>query len=74
MKIKDLQIRLDEAISFIDDLQTNVQNIAREDERDANLVTDGSNQILSGRAELAYQIDEMIDYWKGKAFEGLDEE
>ena len=68
MKIKDLQIRLDDAISFIDALQTNVQNIAREDERDANLVTDGSNQILSGRAELAYQIDEMIDYWKEKAF------
>ena len=68
MKIKDLQIRLDDAISFIDALQTNVQNIAREDERDANLVTDGSNQILSGRAELAYQIDEMIDYWKEKSF------
>ena len=68
MKIKDVQIRLDDAISFIDALQTNVQNIAREDERDANLVTDGSNQILSGRAELAYQIDEMIDYWKEKSF------
>ena len=63
MKIKDVQIRLDDAISFIDALQTNVQNIAREDERDANLVTDGSNEILSGRTELAYQIDEMIDYW-----------
>jgi len=68
MKIKDLQIRLDDAISFIDALQTNVQNIAREDERDANLATDGSNEVLSGRAELAYQIDEMIDYWKEKSF------
>ena len=68
MKIKDVQIRLDDAISFIDALQTNMQNIAREDERDANLVTDGTNQILSGRAELAYQIDEMIDYWKEKSF------
>ena len=40
MKIKDVQIRLDDAISFIDALQTNMQNIAREDERDANLVTE----------------------------------
>ena len=74
MKIKDVQIRLDDAISFIDSLQINMQNIAREDERDANLVTDGSNEILSGRTELAYQIDEMIQYWKDGAFEGLDEE
>jgi len=68
MKIKDLQIQLDDAISFIDALQTNLQNIAREDERNANLATDGSSEVLSGRAELAYQIDEMINYWKEKSF------
>jgi hypothetical protein len=68
MKIKDLQIQLQDAVGFIDALQTNVQNIAREDERDANLATDGSNKILSGRAELAYQIDEMIQYWKEESF------
>jgi hypothetical protein len=61
MKIKDLQIQLDDAIDFIDALQTNVQYVAREEDRDAN-------EVLSGRAELAYQIDEMIDNWKEKAF------
>jgi FtsZ-binding cell division protein ZapB len=64
MKIKDLQIQLHEAIDFIDALQKNVQEIAHKDQRDANQVTDGTGDILRGRAELAYIIDEKIQDWK----------
>lgn len=68
MKIKDLQIQLHEAIDFIDALQKNVQEIAHEDQRDADQVTDGTGDILRGRAELAYIIDEKIQDWKEESF------
>ena len=68
MKIKDLQTQLHDAIDFIDALQKNVQEIAHEDQRDANQVTDGTGDILRGRAELAYIIDEKIQDWKEEPF------
>ena len=73
MKIKDLQTQLHDAIDFIDALQKNVQEIAYEDQRDAAQVTDaqaacGTGDILRGRAELAYIIDEKIQDWKEESF------
>ena len=66
--MKDLQTQLHDAIDFIDALQKNVQQIAREDEHDADQVTDGSDDILRGRVELAYIIDEKIQDWKEESF------
>jgi len=68
MKIKDLQTQLHDAIDFIDALQKNVQEIAHEDQRDADQVTDRTGDILRGRAELAYSIDEKIQDWKEESF------
>ena len=68
MKIKDLQTQLHDAIDFINALQKNVQEIAHEDQHNANQVTDGTGDILRGRAELAYIIDEKIQDWKEEPF------
>ena len=56
-----------DAVDFIDTLQKCVQKIAHEDQRDADKVTDGSGDILLGRAELAYSIDDKIQDWKERS-------
>tara|TARA_R100001510_G_C7494536_1_gene100853 strand:+ start:127 stop:330 length:204 start_codon:yes stop_codon:yes gene_type:complete len=66
--MKDLQTQLHDAIDFIDTLQKYAQKIAHQDQRDANQVTDGSGDILRGRAEFAYIIDEVIQDWKERPF------
>ena len=66
-KVIDSNQLLKDAIDFIDTLQKYVQEIAYEDERDADEVTDGSEDILLGRAELAYGIDDLIQDWKEKS-------
>ncbi len=40
----------------LDDIKANLKTIAEEDSRDADLVTDGTGDILRGRAELAEEI------------------
>tara|TARA_Y100000289_G_scaffold65059_1_gene77959 strand:- start:634 stop:861 length:228 start_codon:yes stop_codon:yes gene_type:complete len=63
-KVIDSNQLLEEAVDFIDTLQKNVQQIAHEDQRDADQVTDGTGDILRGRADLAYDIDYKIQNWK----------
>ena len=66
-RVIDSDQLLKDAVDFIDALQKNVQEIAYEDERDADEVTDGSGDILLGRAELAYSIDDKIQDWKERS-------
>ena len=66
-RVIDSDQLLKDAVDFIDTLQKCVQKIAHEDQRDADKVTDGSGDILLGRAELAYSIDDKIQDWKERS-------
>ena len=45
----------------LDDIKANLKAIAKEDSRDADLVTDGTEDILRGRAELAEEILDQLE-------------
>ena len=61
MNNKELMATIAKCAEFLDKLEKDLKVCVEEDERDADRVTDGTGDILEGRAEMATQILESIE-------------
>ena len=60
MNNKELMATISKYAEFLDKLEKDLKVCVEEDERDADRVTDGTGDILEGRAEMSMQILEII--------------
>ena len=56
MNEKVLMATIGKHTEFLDELEKDIKICVKEDERDANKVSDGSGDILEGRAEMGREI------------------
>ena len=61
MNNKELMTTISKHAEFLDELEKNLRVCIVEDERDAIKITDGSGQILEGRAEMSRLILDRLE-------------
>jgi len=64
MNTKELMTTISKHAEFLDELEKDLKVCVREDERDADEMTDGTGDILEGRAEMGKQILSRIKNYR----------
>tara|TARA_R100001440_G_scaffold21180_1_gene35013 strand:- start:446 stop:700 length:255 start_codon:yes stop_codon:yes gene_type:complete len=64
MNEKELMSTIAKYAEFLDKLEKDLEVCVEEDERDAEEMTDGTGDILEGRAEISMQIIESIENFR----------
>jgi len=64
MNNEKLMATVSKHADFLDDLEKDLRVCIVEDERDALKITDGSNAILEGRAEMGRQILNRLEIFR----------
>ena len=64
MNTKELMTTISKHAEFLDELEKDLKVCVKEDERDADKMTDGTGDILEGRAEMGKEILSRIKNYR----------